>query len=213
MSSVTVVIPAYNEEKTIGEVISVVKKVDLVDYIIVVSDGSCDSTAEIAKSFNVDVVELAENLGKGGALKRGVDKSSSDTIIFLDADLVGLRPEHIKSLLIPVLREEVDMTIGIFDNGRSITDLAQRVTPYLSGQRAVKKYIIDNILDFDSCRYGVEVAITKYALNNNIRTKEVVLDNLTHIMKEEKLGVVKGFAQRLKMYWDIAKIISKRRCS
>ncbi|MGF7057126.1 glycosyltransferase family 2 protein [Brassicibacter mesophilus] len=210
MSSVTVVIPAYNEEKTIGDVISVVKKVDIINKIVVVSDGSVDNTVDVAKQYDVDVLELENNVGKGGALKKGVDKTNSEIILFLDADLVGLQPYHIKDLLLPVINSEADMTIGLFSKGRIATDLAQKVAPYLSGQRAIRRYIIEDTSNLDITRYGVEVALTKYVTQNNIRTKDIILDNLTHIMKEEKLGVVKGFTARLRMYWDIVKILVSR---
>ncbi|KNF08855.1 glycosyltransferase, family 2 [Gottschalkia purinilytica] len=205
MHSITAIIPAYNEEKTIGNVISVVKEVDLIDNIIVVSDGSEDKTAEIAKLYHIDVIELKDNVGKGGALKRGLENCNSETLLFLDADLIGLKVEHIVNLITPVINNEVDMTIGLFNNGRFATDLAQKVTPYLSGQRAVKRYVIENISHIDITRYGVEAALTKYVKENNIRTKDICLENLTHMMKEEKFGVFKGFTERIKMYWDVVK--------
>ncbi|WIV10895.1 glycosyltransferase [Proteiniborus sp. MB09-C3] len=208
MCSVTVIIPAYNEGKTIGEVIKVVKKVKLVDKVIVVSDGSVDNTVDIAKKHDVEILELVNNIGKGGALSKGVDATYSEIILFLDADLIGINEQHVIDLLIPVIDGEVDMTIGVFTNGRFTTDLAQKVAPYLSGQRAIKRYIFENIPGIDITRYGVEVALTKYVANNNIKSKEVTLKNLTHVMKEEKLGLVKGFASRLKMYWDIVKILT-----
>ncbi len=208
MYSVTVVIPAYNEGKTIGEVIKVAKNVNLIDRIIVVSDGSTDDTVDVAKKHNVEILELENNIGKGGALSRGVDATHSEIILFLDADLIGLNERHIIDLLMPVIEQEVDMAIGVFSNGRLTTDLAQRVAPYLSGQRAIKRYVFESIPNIDITRYGVEIALTKYVMNNKIKTKEVPLENLTHVMKEEKLGVVKGFATRLKMYWDIVKILT-----
>ncbi|HRU41152.1 MAG TPA: glycosyltransferase family 2 protein, partial [Candidatus Diapherotrites archaeon] len=103
---------------------------------------------------------------------------------------------------------KADMTIGIFKNGRMVTDLAQKVTPYLSGQRAIKKSVIDKIPNIDITRYGVEVALTKYVDKFNVRVQEVDLPDMTHVTKEEKLGIIRGVHARLKMYWDIVKIIS-----
>ena len=211
MYSITAIVPAYNEEKTIGDVLNEIKKVKIIDDIIVVSDGSTDRTVEIAKSYNVKVVELSENLGKGGALKEGVDKCISEIILLLDADLIGLNTKHIEDLLLPVMEGEVDMTIGLFNKGRLSTDFAQKVTPYLSGQRAIKRYIIDNISDIEMTRYGVEAAVTKYVKENNINFKRISLERLTHMMKEEKFGVVKGFAERMRMYWEVIKTFKARR--
>lgn len=206
MHSITAIIPAYNEEKTVAEVVKVVLSSSLVDKVIVVSDGSEDDTVRIARKFSeIEVIELLDNLGKGGALRKGMEKCSSEVILLLDADLVGLTTDHIEHLLTPVVKNSADMTIGLFNKGRRSTDFAQRLTPYLSGQRAIKRKIIEDISDIDITRYGLEVAVTKYARTHNIRVKEVPLYNLTHMMKEEKFGLVKGFSERVKMYWDVMK--------
>nr|HPL52782.1 glycosyltransferase family 2 protein [Bacillota bacterium] len=137
--NVTAIIPAYNEEQTIANVVNCVKNVDKIQKIIVVSDGSSDMTAEIAKKCGAEVIELNENIGKGGAIKAGINKCKTEIILFLDADLIGLTEKHILSLIEPVIENDADMTIGIFKNGRIATDLAQKVSPYLSGQRAIKR--------------------------------------------------------------------------
>ena len=210
MYSITAIIAAYNEKKTIQDVLTQVKKVKTIDKIIVVSDGSIDRTAEIARELEVEVVELKENMGKGGALRRGVDACKSDIILLLDADLIGLTTKHIDDLLDPVIEKEVDMTVGIFNKGRLSTDLAQKVTPYLSGQRAIKRYIIEDISNIDITRYGIEAAMTRYVKSNKIRSKQVSLRNLTHMMKEEKFGFVEGFKERMKMYWEVFKTFRAR---
>ena len=202
---VVTIIPAYNEEKTIGDVLKCLVEVEEIKKIIVVSDGSTDNTVEVARSFNVEVVELEANLGKGGAMKAGFEKFTADVVLFLDADLIGLTSEHVRNLLSPVLNNEAEMTIGIFDKGRVATDWAQRMAPGLSGQRAVKSSVLKNISDIDISRFGVEVALTRHAEENNVIVIEVPLKDMTHVMKEEKLGVWKGVAARVKMYWEIVK--------
>jgi len=209
--SITCIIPAYNEEKRIGSVLSTVKQVDAIDRIIVVSDGSKDRTAEIARSCGVDVIELKENIGKGGAIKVAIDNCTSDILLFLDADLIGLKSYHIMDLLKPVVNGEADMTVGVFSGGRLSTDLAQKLVPHLSGQRAMKRYVADRIPDIDMTRYGVEVAITMFAEKEDIKVREVILKDMTHFTKEEKLGLVRGLAARLKMYWDIVRCIMPQR--
>ncbi len=206
--NVTVIIPAYNEEQTIADVINCVKKVNKIQKIIVVSDGSRDNTAEIARKCGADVIELNENVGKGGAIKAGINKCGTEIILFLDADLIGLTEDHILDLIDPVINNKADMTVGIFKYGRMATDLAQRVSPYLSGQRAIRKSIIEKIPNIDISRYGVEAALTKYLEKCSFRVREVDLPDMTHLTKEEKLGIVKGVQERLRMYWDIVKTLS-----
>ncbi len=208
MYYITAIVPAYNEEGTIAKIIETLKLVDLIDNIIVVSDGSDDSTVDISKSYGIKVIELTKNVGKGGALKRGIDATKGEILLFLDADLIGLKPIHITNLLSPVISDNCEMAIGLFENGRIITDMAQKVTPFLTGQRAVKRHVIENVNNLDISRYGAELALTKYVKYNNIKYKRVNLPNVTHIMKEEKHGIVKGFKERIKMYWEIVKIIN-----
>lgn len=202
---VSAIIPAYNEEQTLGDVIDVVKRVSLVDTVVVISDGSQDRTAEIARERGVMCIELEQNVGKGGAMKVGIDRADADVFVFLDADLIGLTPEHVTRLLEPVVSGEADMTVGIFGRGRVATDLAQIVAPYLSGQRAVRKDILMAISGIDTARFGVEVALTRYIRNNEVAVKQVILESLTHRLKEEKLGILRGFIARIKMYWEIVK--------
>ncbi|MDK2824124.1 MAG: hypothetical protein PWQ67_2478 [Clostridia bacterium] len=204
---VSAVIPAYNEEKYISQVLEVVTQVTELQEVIVVSDGSTDKTSDVVRTFPVKLIELSENIGKGGAMLIGAQKAQGEYILFLDADLIGLKVEHIQNLLEPI-KEDYDMVVGVFDSGRKSTDLAQVVAPFLSGQRIVKREHLFNINNLHVTRFGVEVALTKYAAQNKLKVKEVVLKKLTHVMKEEKLGLVKGFAYRLKMYWEIAKNVT-----
>lgn len=206
---VIAIIPAYNEEKTIGDVLQVLQETDLIDTIVVVSDGSTDGTVDVAGEYDVVVIELAENMGKGGAMAAGLESTEADVILFLDADLIGLTQAHVRSLLDPVISGRAEMTLGIFERGRMVTDLAQKVAPYLSGQRAVRRSLLEKISDMDITRFGVEVALTQYIEEHGVRVEEVVLSDMSHVMKEEKLGLVKGLAARFKMYWEIVKYFAR----
>ncbi|HHT45736.1 MAG TPA: glycosyltransferase family 2 protein [Firmicutes bacterium] len=203
------IIPAYNEEKTIGHVLAVLKVTPLINKIIVVSDGSTDNTVQVAKSYGVEVIELSENRGKGGAIKAGLDNNKADVVLFLDADLIGLTPKHVLDLLEPVVNDHADMTIGIFEKGRIATDLAQKMAPYLSGQRALKFSLLEQISDLDVARFGVELALNRFMESSEVRVKEVLLYDMSHVMKEEKFGVWKGMAARMKMYWEIIKYFTR----
>lgn len=206
---VAAVIPAYNEEKTVADVVRVVVASPLVNRVLVVSDGSVDNTATMARAAGAEVIELPENRGKGAALKVGIDSSTEEILLFLDADLIGLTETHVSALLEPVLNGSAQMSIGIFTQGRVATDLAQAVAPYLSGQRAVRRTLLENISDLEMTRFGVEVALTQYSRKFGVRSAEVVLPDLTHHMKEEKLGVWKGLTARFKMYWEIAAYLTE----
>ena len=87
---VSVIIPAYNEEKYIGEVLEVVTDIPGLTEVIVVSDGSVDKTVEVAERYPVKVIDLVTNVGKGGAMMAGVKEAKGNYVFFLDADLIML---------------------------------------------------------------------------------------------------------------------------
>ncbi len=201
------VIPAYNEEKTICEIIDTLLLVEDLDKIVVVDDGSDDETASAARQTGVQVVQMAENSGKGAALVRGFKEiEDADIVLTLDADLLGLTPEHVKKLLAPVKQGECDMSVGLFNEGRGLTDLARFFTLNLSGQRAIKMNILNEINDLDKEGFGVELLLNKYVKDHG-KLIFVSLPELTHVMKEEKMGFFRGVKARLGMYWEIVKTI------
>jgi glycosyltransferase involved in cell wall biosynthesis len=207
---VAVVIPAYNEEKRISRVLDAVRHARWVDEVIVVSDGSTDRTAAVATAMGVRVLELPLNLGKGGAMCAGVRATDADVIVFFDADLVGLRSRHVENLVKPVL-DGADMAIGIFKNGKLWSDAAHSITPFISGQRALHRSLVDDIPWLDEVRMGAEVAINRMARRRKMKIRRVMLDGVTHTAKEKKFGFVKGTAQRAKMYAEIGKVMVRAR--
>ena len=131
---VSVIIPAFNEEKTIGGVVETARNNPFVDEVIVVNDASTDRTPIIAKKKGAKVINFNQNKGKGWAYYEGVKASEGDIIIFLDADLIGLEPNHITELIRPIIEGEAVTTCGIFEKGRFLTDFSHKITPFLSGQ-------------------------------------------------------------------------------
>ncbi|AKL95439.1 glycosyl transferase, family 2 [Clostridium aceticum] len=203
---VSAIVPAYNEEMRIKNVLEPLSKSSMITNVIVIDDGSRDHTALIATEYNnTTVIQLPENRGKAEAIKRGLEGCDGEIILFLDADLVGLTEEHIEDLILPLLQENIEMTVGIFESGRTITNLAQKIAPNLSGQRAFKRHLARDILNLNMSGYSLEVALSKYIKENCITTKQVMLKDISHVMKEEKLGLTKGMVWRLKMYKDILK--------
>ncbi|HSW10960.1 MAG TPA: glycosyltransferase [Bacillota bacterium] len=208
---VTAVIPAYNEERTVAEVVRAVIASPLVADVVVVNDGSRDGTSLAASRAGARVIDLPENRGKGAAIQAAVAASEGEALLLLDADLVGLEPDHVQRLLSPVLAGEADMTIGVFERGRTFTDLAQAITPGLSGQRAVLRSLLQGVAGLDLVRFGTEVSLNRTAERSRARVVTVQLPRLTHVMKEEKMGFARGFLARLRMYADILAVAWRRR--
>jgi glycosyltransferase involved in cell wall biosynthesis len=113
----TIVIPAYNEEKTLGKVIEQIpKEIDSITNlkIIVVDDGSTDKTSEIAKKHGAEVYSFTKNRGLAKAISKSFSLSiqnNSDFMIILDADN-QYDPSEIPLLLKPVLENKADIVLG-----------------------------------------------------------------------------------------------------
>ncbi len=201
----TVLIPAYNEEKTLGQVVRVARAGGF--PVVVADDGSQDRTAEVAEAAGAEVVRLWPNRGKGGAVAEGVKRVQTPLVLLLDADLLGLRPEHLEALLEPLRRGEARMSVGVFQGGRGATDLAMRLTPFLSGQRGMFTEDLKGIEGLGQARYDLELLLTRWARAGGHRVVYVPLQGLSQVMKEEKRGVLKGFLHRLRMYGEILRYL------
>ncbi len=202
---IAAILPAFNEEGRVGVVLEELLKVELVGEVIVVNDGSTDDTAAQAGSYlGVKVVTLSKNEGKGAAIWAGINSTAADILVLFDADLVGLTTKHIEDLIDPLLKDEsVDMTLGKFTKGRAATNFSQALVPHITGQRAFRRSFLSGMEDFSKTGFGVEIAFTKQAKEISAKVIEVIMPNVTHVMKEEKLGIQKGLFHRLQMYKDL----------
>jgi len=109
---VSIIIPVYNEEATIEEVIRRVKEVDLDKEIIVVDDCSTDCTPELLQRSNgVRIIKSATNRGKGAAIRAGLEQATGDIVVIQDADL-EYWPEDIPALVEPIIAGRADMVYG-----------------------------------------------------------------------------------------------------
>ncbi|WP_308042641.1 glucosyl-3-phosphoglycerate synthase [Micromonospora sp. PLK6-60] len=148
---VSVVLPARNEEATVGAIVSTIRehlvdRVPLVDELIVVDSRSTDRTAQVARAAGAEVVSqdamtrgLPQLTGKGDALWAGLAAAEGDVVAFVDADLREFRPHFVTGLLGPLLTDpSVDFVKGFYhrplvgqssvepDGGGRVTELMAR---------------------------------------------------------------------------------------
>lgn len=212
--SVTAVIPAYNEERHIGKVLEVLRWVDKFSQIIVVDDGSTDDTMAIVQRQRrwdprIQVLALPDNRGKAGAMVTGVHASRNDMIVFLDADLIGLRPENVRALIEPVHSDQCAMSLGIFRHGRRQTDLTHKLIPFLSGQRCLRWSLFKETPDLNDARWGVEVALSFYAWRHDYNVVTIPWPGVTHAMRPEKVEGLEGYWSHVQMWLDIGKYVAQ----
>ncbi len=197
------VIPAHNEEKTIGEVVRVIAASGFFREVIVVSDGSSDGTARAAREAGATLVhELSHNRGKGMALAHGVMHTDADVICFFDADLRGFTAAHAEGILGPVARGERYMNIGMRDHGSVLNAFAQ-VLPWVSGQRALRRDVFDAISGKFMAGYGAETALNYFCAVNGLPFGIVQLTGLGIVTKVGKVGLLHAIPQYARMWAQV----------
>lgn len=227
---VAAIVPAYNEGGRITAVLDVISQARQVDEILVVTDGCTDGTNDEVSAWlegrdktqrpAARLFALTQNIGKGGAMTYGAHRTDADVLLFLDADLIGLRPEQVDELLAPTLMADnpADMALGLFGSVRGgilgwWLGFCHRFTPSITGQRAIRRDLFLEVPGLTHSRYGVEAAITRFVTSDpGLRTDYVFLHSVTHPIKEEKQGAWKGFSNRMRMYREIGSYLISDSC-
>ena len=179
--SLSVIIPVYNEEKTICEVIDILLKKEEVAELILIDDGSSDKSVELIKKYvddsKVRLLKQPYNMGKGAAITRGFSEAKAPYVIIQDADL-EYSPDDFPTILKPIITNKADVVYGSrFQGGTGRVlyykhQLGNKFITFLSNlfsdlnftdietcYKAFKREVIQNI-NFESKRFGIEVEIT-----------------------------------------------------
>lgn len=227
---ILVCIPAFNEAKTISEVIMKSKK--YADGIIVYDDGSTDDTYEVSNSAGATVIRNPENKGYGVAIRslfQAAKEQDADIMVTLDSDGQH-NPDQIPQLIEPVLKQRFDMVIGSrFLNSndkekvpryrslgiKTITKLTQAasyngITDSQSGFRAYSRNALSKINLFED-GMAVSIEILLRAKEKNLLTTEVPItinydmrDTSTHNPISHGVGVLYSVLQFVSLRHPLA---------
>ncbi len=203
----SVIIPALNEEKTIGQVVRFCFSEPSVSEVIVVDDKSEDNTIAVAQEAGAKVIVSAAR-GKGISMKEGIDASSNEFVVFLDADIDPYPEKSISNLAAPLINNEADFVKGAFArNAGRVTELVAKpllaiifpglshFSQPLSGMIAGKKSFFQRIEFFND--YGVDIGILIDMYLMKARVKEVNIGYIENKSKPwEALGKMSGEVSR-----------------
>ena len=199
---VTAVVPVYNEEKTVGNVLEILASSGKIGEIIVINGGSTDNTPKIIKKFKIKIINLKHPNGKGDAVRIGTKNIKSEIILFFDADLVGLKKEHIDKLLEPVVNEGAAMVIGLRDKNSVIGNMIMPYFPLTGGERAILTKVFIEIRKCPLIEgWGLESVMNDYCKKKKLKVAKVKLDGMDHIGVQTKKYGLMAF---LKEIYDVA---------
>jgi glycosyltransferase involved in cell wall biosynthesis len=222
----SIVIPVYNERRTVAELLARVKAVDLPGLdkeIVMVDDGSTDGTFDVMGPWDgqegVRVFRQPRNMGKGAAVWRGMQESTGDVVLIQDADL-EYDPDEYPVLLRPILEGEAEVVYGSRFLGTArghrvlyfwhsvgnqlltllsnmLTDL--NLTDMETCYKAMTKDVVRK-LDLQSQRFGIEPEITCKVARLRVRIYEVPISYHGRTYAE---GKKIGFKDAIQAAWTL----------
>jgi len=221
---ISVIIPAYNEAPTIGNIVSKIRTRYPDFEIIVVNDGSTDDTSAIAEDASANVHDHPYNIGNGAAIKSGIRIAKGNILVFMDGDNQH-DPEEIEKML--KYFPDYDMVVGARSNGdqaslgrafgnTAYNWLASYVAKFYipdltSGFRAVKADIARNLLYLFPNTYSYPTTLTLCVLRSGRSVKYLPINVLKRTTGKSKISIFKDGVRFLMIIIKICTLYSPLR--
>ena len=210
MKNLSIIICAFNEEKTVCQIVRACCDYNPGSEVIVIDDGSTDSTPVLLQNLKKTVpfryLRLSENQGKSYAMCYGILQANNEILLFFDADSYGIREEHFRDMMEPILTGEADMVLGY----TSAAFMKYRLSPFKSftGERVLlKKDILPLIDQIQDLQFGIETYINYYYQTHGKRIKYVHLDGFHTLTKFGKRSLKEATRDYFKEGNEIATTI------
>lgn len=201
--SIAAIIPAYNEEATIAQVVKPLLASPFLSDVLVICDGSTDRTADLARKAGASVHEIPRQGGKGEAMLHALTLTDAPIVAFFDADLLGLTSAHVAQLIVPVLDGSRAMNVGLRDRGPLLTALT-RWLPLVAGERAMRRGVIERVPPRYLKGFMVEASLNYYCRSHGLPYGAVKLAGLSIRHKYEKVGWPLAVLQYGQMFFQVA---------
>lgn len=215
MATVTCIICAFNEGTRIGAVLDVATSHPHINEVIVVDDGSTDTTQDVVKKYpKAKLIRYEKNRGKSYAFSKGASEATGDYIFMLDADLHGLTREHISKLLEPVLKGKAGVSISLRRTGFYAVPFAHHfaTVDYISGERVFKRSLIARHLDDIQSLpgYALEIFLNRLIIDSGDRVEIVRWKSVINPYKQGKWGFGAGLKRGIKMNKDMYSVVTNK---
>ncbi len=205
MARFDVVIAARDEASTVAAVVRAARAARGVGRVVVADDGSVDTTAQEARAAGAQVVAVrraGEPGHKGQALAAGVAATTAPCLVFFDADLHGVEPEHFEALIEPIDAGSADLSCGVLSYGPLRDPIFLRLPP-ITGLRALRRELFDRVVVEGRRGFQIEILINEAAVRGGFPTAIRVLRGLDHPSKIAKVGWRRGLPATLAMWRDL----------